>query len=59
MAIHFGKKPNRGGSPPKDINRIAADNWKESLDLERLNSWIFEKIFLDINKIMIGVTIRM
>ena len=26
IAIHFGKNPNRGGSPPKDINRIAAEN---------------------------------
>jgi hypothetical protein len=26
MAIHFGKNPNSGGSPPKDINKVAAES---------------------------------
>lgn len=58
MAIHFGKNPNKGGSPPRDMRRIDVENWKKVLDLEIENSWILEKIFLDINKTIIGTTIK-
>ncbi len=59
MATHFGKNPNNGGRPPKDINRAAAEIWNVILDFVMENICILEKMFFDASKMIIGVIIKM
>lgn len=53
IIIHLGKKPKKGGKPPKEISEINNETFMNLFDWKMLKVWLILKSLNSLNKITI------